>query len=207
MPDIPSAKLLPPKLVRNARLLAHRTEILPLLPKNAVVAEVGVALGDYSEEFFRKCDVKHFIAIDLFDLEKYPGMWHGRVGKELAGLSHIEYYRKRFADHIQSGKMLTLVGPSVESLETLQDRSVDVFYVDANHSYAAVSAELAAIRRKITPDGIIVMNDYTMYDYVTGTPYGVIQATNEFMIEHDWELIYFALHSGMYCDVAIRKRL
>jgi hypothetical protein len=33
----------------------------------------------------------------------------------------------------------------------------------------------------------------------------VIQATNELMIEHGWEMSYLALAPMMYCDVGLRK--
>ena len=52
---------------------------------------------------------------------------------------------------------------------------------------------------------MLILNDYIMHDYMTDTPYGVIAATNNFMIEHDWEMVYFALQAGMFCDVAIRR--
>jgi hypothetical protein len=88
----------------------------------------------------------------------------------------------------------------------LEDKSVDVFYVDANHTYESVSAELSIIKRKITDDGFIIMNDYIMNEAgFSNAPYGVIQATNEFMISENWEMTYFALQPYMYCDVVLRK--
>jgi hypothetical protein len=48
------------------------------------------------------------------------------------------------------------------------------------------------------------MNDYIMRDL--GGEYGVIHATNEFMIAENWEMIYFALEQNMFCDVVLRKK-
>jgi len=49
------------------------------------------------------------------------------------------------------------------------------------------------------------MNDYIMYDHFTKEEYGVVPATNEFMMEHNFEMLYFALHPEMFCDVLIRR--
>ena len=66
-------------------------------------------------------------------------------------------------------------------------------------------AELALIQQKIRPEGWIILNDYLMTDWIGGETYGVVQATNEFMIAQGWEMLYFALHTAMYCDVVLRR--
>src|SRR5579883_3326269 len=147
-------------LLANARVVRNREEILPLLPKGGVVCEVGVALGDFSREMIRECQPSRFIAIDLFNLHDHPDMWLGRVGSGLGGLTHLEYYRRQFAAEVDSGLVQLLAGNSTDMLATLTDGSVDVFYVDANHSYEAVRAELDLIRVKIASGGWIILNDY-----------------------------------------------
>ena len=54
-------------------------------------------------------------------------------------------------------------------------------------------------------DGVIVVANYIMSDYLSKSDYGVIQATNEFMVKNRWEMIALALPSSMFCDVAIRR--
>ncbi len=49
------------------------------------------------------------------------------------------------------------------------------------------------------------MNDYIIEDWLTRERYGVVQTTNEFIIRERWEMVYFALHNGMFCDVVLRK--
>jgi len=199
-----SAPILPMELLRNARVLPERADILRYLPKNIVLAEVGVALGDFTERILETCEIRHFYAIDIFTLHQYPETWGGRVGRELGGLDHRSYYERRFAEPIAAGRMTVLEGPSHRRLEDLDDASVDVFYVDADHSYESVKTELAIIRRKIVPGGIIILDDYTMFDQFRMVPYGVVQAAHEFMIEERWEMIFLALHPDMFCDIAIR---
>jgi len=102
--------------------------------------------------------------------------------------------------------MSVFQGDSRAQLAALKDRSVDVFYVDADHSYESVKSELAIIQRKILPGGTIILNDYTIFDHLRMVPYGVVQAAHEFMIQGWWEMIFFALHPQMFCDIVIRER-
>ena len=197
---------LPERLLWNARLLPDRYAILPLLPKNRTIVEVGVALGAFSSHFLSVCQPKQFIAIDLFNLHEYPSLW-GRNTKELFGeRRHSEFYRDRFAGAIHQNIVTVLEGDSLAMLATLDDASVDVVYVDADHQYDSVKRELGIIRRKIRDDGFIILNDYIMNEAgFSNAPYGVIQATNEFMISENWEMVYLAFQPYMYCDVVLRK--
>lgn len=200
-----SVQPLPHHLLRNSRVLPDRTDILRHLPSGIVFVEIGVALGDFTERVLQACDIAHFHAIDIFTLHDYPHTWDGRVGRELGGRTHRAYYEDRFAQTIAAGRMTVMEGSSHQKLEELADGSVDVFYVDADHEYSAVKAELAIIRRKIAPGGIIILNDYTMFDQFRMMPYGVIQAAHEFMIAEQWEMLFLALHHDMFCDIAIRR--
>ncbi|MCP1231566.1 hypothetical protein [Acetobacter indonesiensis] len=47
MPQMTPAVPLPQFLLRNARIVPNRDDILPLLPRHAVIAEVGVMTGDF----------------------------------------------------------------------------------------------------------------------------------------------------------------
>jgi hypothetical protein len=203
--DLSRYPILPAELVANARVIHNRWAGLPLWPKDAVIAEVGVAQGIFSRSILDRCRPSKFLAIDLFELHHIPMLW-GKTAEELfEGLTHEEYYRKQFADEIAAGVVQVIQGESAASIESLPDESVDVFYIDADHLYEGVKRDLEALRPKVKPDGWIVMNDYLPADTFSNVPLGVIQATNEFMIEHRWEMAYFALAPMMYCDVGLRK--
>jgi hypothetical protein len=203
--EIVPARTLPEHLLARSRVLPNREAVIPRLPRRISFCEVGVALGDFSLRVLEGAEISRFIALDLFTLHQYPEMWGGRIGAELNGRSHAAYFRDRFAREIEAGRMDMLEGNSTDMLETLPDASVDVFYIDAHHSYDAVRAELAVVHRKIAPGGWIWLNDYIMHDYMTDTQYGVVQATNQFMIEQNWEMLYFCLQAGMFCDVVLRQ--
>jgi hypothetical protein len=196
---------LPEGLLWNARLLPDRVAALSLWPKGAVIAEIGTALGGYSEQILRTCQPARFIAIDRYDLHEIPVLWGKTAAETFGARTHVELYRDRFKSEIAAGVVEVIQGDSAASITALPDDSVDVFYVDADHLYAGVRADLAALLPKVRRDGWIVMNDYIPADTFSNVPLGVIQATNEFMVEHGWEMTYLALAPMMYCDVGLRR--
>lgn len=171
-----------------------------------MIAEVGVALGTFSEAILNACRPRRFLAIDRFDLHELPALWGVPTSEHFGGRSHGDFYRRRFASDIACGRLEVIQGDSSAVISALPDGCVDLFYVDADHTYDGVRRDLEAILPKVKPGGWIVMNDYIPAEIgLSNEPYGVIQATNEFMIAHRWELVYFAFAHVMYCDVALRR--
>ena len=197
---------LPDALLKRARVISNRVAALSLWPQPAVIAEVGVGLGDFSQQILGVCRPRQFIAIDSFTLHRLDSLWGKSIRDHFGEKTHEEFYRHRFASEIATGTVAVMNGNSSDMISALPDQSVDVFYVDADHSYEGVHRDLEALRPKVKPDGWIVMNDYTPAEIgLSNEPYGVIQATNEFMLTHGWEMAYFALAYVMYCDVGLRR--
>jgi Methyltransferase domain len=198
----PVPLLLPNRLLQRARIVSSREDILEALPKGLAICEVGTAYGDFAQKILDVCRPSKLIVIDTFVFHTASEPW-GEV--RLSGNSHIEYYKRRFEPYIRTDVMHVMCGYSSEMLPVIADKSVDVFYVDAAHNFEAVWADLSVIKYKIKDDGWIILNDYVLYDILQGVHYGVIQATNRFMVEENWEMCFLALHDYMFCDVAIRK--
>jgi hypothetical protein len=198
-PQIPAA------LLGQARVVADRWAALPLWPKGAVIAEVGVALGGFSQSILESCQPRRFLAIDRFDLHDLPELWGKSTQEHFSGRTHRQFYEDRFAAEIRDGRMEVRQGDSSDMIAALPDDSVDLFYVDADHTYDGVRRDLDALRPKVRADGWIIMNDYLPADTFSNAPLGVIQATNEFMVGDGWEMVYFALAPIMYCDVGLRR--
>ncbi len=201
----PEALPLPPHLLDCASVLPDRTAILPLLPKGAVFAEVGVAAGDFSALVLSVCEPSLFIAVDLFRLHEVPSLWGRPTTEVFAGRSHGDAYRSRFAPQIAAGRMRVLEGDSAACLDTLAPASVDIVYLDAEHDHDSVRRDLAAAHRVVAEDGWIILNDYVIVPGLDEpTLYGVVHAAHEFMTRHDWGMQYLALQTRMFCDVALR---
>lgn len=184
-------------LVRNCRVLSSRYHLLQHLPKNGNGIEIGVLGGDWSELLLEHTQPNELILADTFNSNDYPHE------KRFTKKTHESYIKAKF-DHLGS-QVKTMKGLSWDTLATFPEHYFDWIYIDAAHDYECVKKDLTQALRTLKVNGYIVMNDYIMYDHFTKEDYGVVQATNEFMIANNFEMLFFALHPDMFCDVMIRK--
>lgn len=190
--------------VKGATLYADRFQMVRELgiSHGGHIAEIGVAQGDFSDFLIRELDPSHFYALDVFDMEKEPIHWGVPQEVIFHGKTHYDFYRDRFAS--LGDRITALKGSSTDTAPQLPDESLDLIYIDANHEYGAVSQEAVISARKIKPDGILIFNDYTLYDPFIRLQYGVVQAVNEMLDTNQWRIVGFALDKSMFCDIAIK---
>lgn len=206
MPPPTPVPELPADLVNGAIVLRNREAVLPLLPRDAVICEVGVGLGSFSRKMIEICQPRHFIAIDNFKVHEQPELWGKPTSHWFDGKTHGDFYRGSFAVEIGTGMVTVIEAESDVGIAQLDDASVDVFYIDGDHSYEAVRRDLAVAARKVRSDGYLVLNDYILVDGLgANVPYGVIYAAHEFMIQQNWAMQFFALQTCMFCDIVLRR--
>ncbi len=182
------AEVKPPLLtdlhLRNSRVVPRRKDILALLPKGGVCAEIGTQTGNFAKQIL---SVTEPAKLHIYDLDFTP--------------FDLAY----FQEAIQQGTVELHEGDSSSLLAKASDESFDFIYIDGNHSYEGARRDLEQAAKKIKADGWIVCNDYTIYSPLEKTTYGVYRAVNEFCLEHGFEIIYLGLHQWTYHDVALRK--
>jgi hypothetical protein len=182
------ADVVPPELseihLLHSRLLPNRNEILPLMPKGGVCAEVGTQTGGFAKQIFSILQPR---LLHIFDLD------------------FSLFDQAYFHPLVQQGRVQLHQGDSSSLLGALPDSSFDFIYIDGDHSYAGATRDLAQAARKIKEGGWIVCNDYTIYSPLEKSKYGVYRAVNEFCLVHNYEIRYFALSPWGYHDVALRK--
>ncbi|HUB48836.1 MAG TPA: class I SAM-dependent methyltransferase [Acetobacteraceae bacterium] len=192
--------------VAGAVLYANRSDALELFPSGGSIAEIGVALGDFSHTMLRRLRPARFDAFDLFRLHEEQAFW-GRTSQEwFAGRTHREHYEWRFAAEIAAGIMRLHEGDSAEHMSKLPDASFDMIYIDGDHSYQGVLRDAEVSARKLKPTGTLVFNDYTCADHLTGSQYGVVPVVNALCLEGAWTVVYFALQQDLFCDIGLRRR-
>jgi predicted O-methyltransferase YrrM len=170
--------------LRDCIVVPERTDLLARLPKGGVVAEVGTLHGDFAREILRIVEPQELHVIDL------------EIRPEVREMAEEPAFRKRVRVH---------EGDSVQVLESFPDEYFDWIYIDAQHAYEGVMRDIGAARRKVKAGGLLVFNDYAIWSYVEMEPYGVVAAVNELCLEDGWKVVYLALPSHMYCDVAVRR--
>jgi hypothetical protein len=190
-------------IAQNARLFANREDMLASMhtARHGIVAEIGVAAGDFSAFILDALAPERFVGFDIFTMHETPIIW-GKPSSELFdGMTQLEFYRRRFRNLPQ---VVIEQGPSQIMLATYPDASFDLIYVDGDHRYDGVKQDAQLAARKIKQDGVIIFNDYVMQDLV-GARYGVVQAVNELVTAGAWSVIGFAFQREMFCDIAIQR--
>ena len=164
---------------QNCRVVPTRQLLLDHLPKQAVVAEIGVAFGDFTKHILERTVPSKLHLIDVWSSARY------REG--------LEQIKTDLDDQIQSGMIEINQGLSTDMLQTFEDDYFDWVYIDTDHTYSTTSSELELARQKVKPGGKISGDDFTSGNPVTPWPYGVIEACHEFCDKYDWqyELISF----------------
>ena len=187
------------ELVAGARVYANRHEALESqVPRGGRIVEVGTMNGHLSRWL-----ASHLHPTELVIMDISPD-----------AIRKCETFHSK---GIQSGKVRCVLGDSVRGLKALPDNHFDMIYVDADHAYGAVCADMEAAKPKLKPGGLMVMNDYYSFEsQFLANPfagakeprfgvYGIIHATNEFMLRYGWKMAYLAMHPMNFPDVAIVK--
>lgn len=194
-------QLLSSKHLSNCQFSISRYEALKQLPKNGKIAELGVLGGDLSSWLLSHLKPTELHLADLYNCADSHD--HNRFTRK----QHESFIRSRFDKEIEEGQVFIKKGYSWDIMKTYPDNYFDIIYIDAAHDYSSVKKDLEQSSRTIKEDGYIIMNDYIMYDHLAMSKYGVVEATNEFCVKHNWEVLYYAFHPNLFCDVVLRKIL
>jgi hypothetical protein len=179
-PVPPSAPPIPQSQLEGCQLLTSRIEMLRRLPQGGVVAEVGTYRGDFARAI-----------LDIMT----PSRLH---------LADITFSLCR-GDVLADPRVERHEGLSVPFLQSCADASFDMIYVDADHGYAAVRADIAAAAPKVKPSGYLIFNDFARIIRPGFGVLGVHQAVCEFAVSSGWPVAFFCLEGEALYDIALRR--
>jgi hypothetical protein len=170
---------LPAALVQECRFVASRSDLLDILPRSGRVAELGTYKGDFAKEILARNAPRelHLVDVDV-----------SRIDSRVLDNPRVRVHHGLTRDVIAS----------------FPNNYFDWIYVDADHSYDAVSLDARLSSEKIRPGGFLVFNDFTHIDQMLGR-YGVHRAVVDFANENRWPLAFFAFEPSALYDVALRK--
>lgn len=138
-------------------------------------AEIGVAGGRFSKAL---CDVNPGLKLHLVDpWERYKG--NPRGGLQSQHDRNWDLAHERLANH----DVVFHKGFSMDIVKEFEDESLDFVYIDGNHGYEYVRDDLREWSKKVKKGGIISGHDYYSFRWA-----GVIEAVDEFVKEHNYEL-------------------
>ena len=179
--------------IQGTQLLPSREALLERLPQNAVVSEIGVDMGDFSQQILNISQPAHLHLIDL---------WPPSTIKK----DRYQQVADRFQPLVQDGQVTLHRGDSEATLETFPDHTFDWVYLDTTHMYEKTVRELEILARKVKPGGYICGHDYTLGAWKYGVRFGVIPAVNDFCNRHEWDLAFLTNESHRYISYALRHR-
>jgi hypothetical protein len=162
----------------NGSILANREQLLEVLPKQGVVAEIGVDSGDFTEKIINITNPNKLHLIDTWSYKRY-------------GQNKFDLVKNKFSKKINSKIINISRVTSVDAASSFNDGYFDWIYIDTDHSYSTTLNELLAYEKKIKADGFILGHDYVMGNWRKSGKYGVIEAVAEFCVNRSWKLIYW----------------
>jgi len=151
--------------------IKHRIQLNRLMPKRKLTGvEVGVASGLFANDMLMNWKIETLYLVDVWRCIPFqkgdasaPQAWHK---------FNFESMRRIMANH--NKKAIILAGFSVDMAVKIKDQSLDFVYLDADHSYEGVLADLMAWFPKLKDGGLIAGHDYL------NVAYGVNQAVHDF---------------------------
>lgn len=187
----------PKSLVRRARLpRSPRRELLGQLPRYSRGAEIGVWRGDFSAVLLRTVRPSELHLIDPWQFEtgnEYGGpkgrAWYaGSRAKSQEDMDAIcDGVRRRFAEQIDAGVVRLHRASSADVAARMPPGSLDWAYIDGNHLYEYVRADLDGFARVVRPGGLLAGDDFAVSGWYQD---GVQRAVIAFLGAGGGELLY-----------------
>ena len=176
------------------KILKTRNDLLDILPKNIIVAEIGVFKGDFSKIIYEKMEPKELHLIDIFDGEMCSG---DKDGNNVVWTNLNDEYLKLKNEYDNNSIIHIHKGCSFNVLNNFPDEYFDLIYIDGDHSYEGVKKDLEVSYKKIKKGKHICGHDYSKNIFQS-----VVNAVDEFCRDKNLK-IDFLTEDGCptYCIV------
>lgn len=163
-----------------------RKQLLGQMPKGGVAVEIGVWRGEFSRDILDIVLPDRLFLIDPWKnfTDHDEKAFSGRHEDAEMDAIHGEVCRL-YAAEIQAGQVAVQRQMSTEALAGFADDSISFAYVDGDHSYDGVKADLAALFPRMKAGGVMAFDDYHRRGWWGD---GVLRAIHEFIGQHPAEV-------------------
>jgi hypothetical protein len=153
--------------------------IRSIVPSGSVCAEIGVFEGTFSKQIYEALRPSRLYLIDLFEGHCDSG---NEDGNNVVIRNLSDAYVRLLSEMRSNPKVQLLKGRSADILASFPDNSLDMIYIDGDHSYEGCAKDLAVSYAKVRNGGWILGHDYEMNMAKARNYYhfGVKQAVDEF---------------------------
>jgi len=152
------------------------------LKKNYKESLIGIEIG-VGDGFHAKSLLEHIDNIKiLYLIDPYEEYQDGRIPRSFADVKPIYLMFKNNLKSLPNEKVIFIKKKSLDTLDEIPDE-IDFVYIDGNHSYDVVKAEIYSYYKKLRIGGLLGGDewDYSRFP-------GVSKAINEFIKETNLEL-------------------
>lgn len=129
-----------------------------MLPDGGIFVEVGTWEGEFSQELLANTNCKKLYCVDPykhFDNEEYPDGMNTLTQQQFD--DKYENVRKRF--EVFGNRVEFIRKESMEAAKLFEDNSLDFVYIDGNHDYKYVLADIQAWYPKVKVGGWLCGDD------------------------------------------------
>lgn len=156
-----------------------REELLTIIPKNTVGAEIGVFEGEFSKLILETVQPQKFYMVDLFTGSMVSGDKNGHNPRTIS----LDESFNRLKEQYKSNDIVNIYkGKSIDFYKEIEDNSLDFIYIDGDHGYEGAKIDLQNAFYKVKNGGLICGHDYN-------PPFlGVMDAVDEFTSQYGFEL-------------------
>lgn len=156
------------------------------MPKNAICAEVGVYMGNFSQSILKESDPKELYLIDCWvDTE-------GQFPLAAGGSSRLwDVMYEDIVERYKSNDNVRIIRDySKNAISQFPDNFFDWVYLDACHLYQYVLEDLILLHAKVKSNGFVLGHDMNLY--------GVYAAVYETMNMGLYKIQYRTLEPVFY---------
>lgn len=183
----------------------RREDVLKILPRDSVGAEVGVFKGEFTAHILRTVKPKEFHLIDGWWLgygEYYPD-WGAYTEFGRLRTKDAFDHAKRVVGRIDRRSVAVFhVRDDVECLDGFAESYFDWVYLDTSREYAHTTQELAVLKRKVRRVGLIAGDDWQPDP--NHAHHGLCRAVREFCHACGWELAHSDSY-GQWCIIQVTE--
>jgi hypothetical protein len=164
------------------KTIKSRELLLNFFPKNSIGAEIGIFKGEFSQIILDTINPSLFYMVDPWEGNIHSG---DKNGENMTNISGETYYIEHILPKFGFLKNIKILRNYSDVIQLFPNDYLDWIYIDAEHHYDYVKADLYNCYDKIKKGGIISGHDYNKDMFP-----GVVQAVTEFCIDKNLEISF-----------------
>jgi hypothetical protein len=163
-------------------IIRTREELIKLLPKNSVGAEIGVWKGQFSKILLDTVEPKMLYLIDPWEGDVMSG---DKNGNDIVTINLDDYFISNIIPEFSFIHNCKVLKAESNILQLFPDEHLDWVYIDGCHEYECIQHDLEVSLPKVKQGGYILGHDFNA-DFFPG----VVAAVNDFCRDNNLTIDY-----------------